>query len=279
MNESANGRGENLGCFVAEISVLRGVLLLVLMSATAAAETALDRQCIDAVQYKVAYDKAGSKQWMDVNLHKLCDGTTDPSATIGCFQRQIAEHDNWSRAIDACKAGSATATGTAEEKTGYVNKFGPGEKGIPTGSAEARAAASEEKTGYINKFGPGEKGIPTGSAEAQAPASEEKTGYINKFGPGEKGIPTGSAEARAVATPQTGGAGVGWADARAHDKGCRGPTQHVWHVRCEHPDGNWSHDCPDMEAGLFRGTPMFMAPKRLEDRAWTEVVAIDGSCH
>jgi hypothetical protein len=84
------------------------------------------------------------------------------------------------------------------------------------------------------------------------------------------------APAPQAAAPPAGG--VGWADARAHDKGCRGPAQHVWHVRCEGPDGNWSHDCADMEAGLFRGVPMFMAPKRLDDRAWTEIVALDGSC-
>src|SRR5436190_1823650 len=72
-------------------------------------------------------------------------------------------------------------------------------------------------------------------------------------------------------------ADVDWADARAHDKGCRG-TAHIFHVRCEHPDGSWSTECADMPNGLFRGIKMAGDPVRLPDKAWTEVTILDGTC-
>lgn len=68
-----------------------------------------------------------------------------------------------------------------------------------------------------------------------------------------------------------------WADARAHDKGCMG-YQHVFHVRCEKPDGSASTECPDMPTRAFLGFSMSQAPKRLPDRAWTEVVPADNVC-
>jgi hypothetical protein len=68
-----------------------------------------------------------------------------------------------------------------------------------------------------------------------------------------------------------------WADARAHDKGCYG-YKHVFHVRCEKPDGSSSTECTDMPTRKFLGREMVDAPKRLPDRAWTEVVPSDSVC-
>jgi hypothetical protein len=70
---------------------------------------------------------------------------------------------------------------------------------------------------------------------------------------------------------------VGWADARAHDKGCRG-TSHIFHVRCERPDGGWSLDCSDLPTRQFRGSTMTTTPVRLGDRTWTEVAISDATC-
>ena len=69
-----------------------------------------------------------------------------------------------------------------------------------------------------------------------------------------------------------------WADARAHDKGCRG-TSHIFHVRCERPDGSWSQECTDMSTRSFRNNAMTTAPVRLPDRAWTEVAITDATCN
>ena len=68
-----------------------------------------------------------------------------------------------------------------------------------------------------------------------------------------------------------------WADARAHDKGCRGAA-HIFHVRCERSDQDWSDRCPDMSKRLFRGSEMTTEPVRLPDKAWTEVAIADGVC-
>src|SRR4051794_1029842 len=88
---------------------LKSVNLLVFAAAiffiptTVNAQTTLEQQCYDAVQGKVAYDQAGHKSWSAANVRKLCEGTTDTSYTISCFQKQINNHDNWSVAIEACK--------------------------------------------------------------------------------------------------------------------------------------------------------------------------------
>ena len=68
------------------------------------APTPLEQQCMNAVQGKVAYDQAGNKTWSEVNVRSLCQGTTNPNATIACFQSQIATHNDWKRGIEACKS-------------------------------------------------------------------------------------------------------------------------------------------------------------------------------
>ena len=61
-----------------------------------------------------------------------------------------------------------------------------------------------------------------------------------------------------------------WYERGAHDKGCWNNVQ-TYHVRCEDPNGQWSTACTDMPRGNFKGKPMLNNPKRLSDRAWTEV--------
>lgn len=68
------------------------------------AQTALEQQCMSAVQGKVAWDQAGNKSWGTDNLRNLCQGTTNPSATIACFQTQIQTHNSWEKGIAACKS-------------------------------------------------------------------------------------------------------------------------------------------------------------------------------
>jgi uncharacterized protein (TIGR02145 family) len=63
-----------------------------------------EQQCFDAVGGKVAYNQAGNKSWAPENIRKLCQGTTNASATISCFQAQIRQHNDWSRGIEACKS-------------------------------------------------------------------------------------------------------------------------------------------------------------------------------
>ncbi len=67
------------------------------------APTPQEQACFNAVQGKVAYDRAGSKNWSEVNLRKLCQYTTNPNVTIACFQREIQAHNSWEKGIAACK--------------------------------------------------------------------------------------------------------------------------------------------------------------------------------
>ncbi|MFN7947799.1 MAG: C1 family peptidase [Blastocatellia bacterium] len=82
-----------------------------LIQSTATAQTALEQQCYEAVQGKVAWNQEGNKTWSEGNVRNLCQGTTNPSATISCFQNEIRSHNDWSRAITACKAKSAPTPG------------------------------------------------------------------------------------------------------------------------------------------------------------------------
>ncbi len=60
--------------------------------------------CSEQVQGKIAWDKAGNKNWNPVNLNLLCQGSRNPDATVACFIGEINKHNNWEVAIEACKA-------------------------------------------------------------------------------------------------------------------------------------------------------------------------------
>ena len=87
-------------------------LTLVFIQVGGLAQTPLEQQCMTAVQGKVAWNQAGSTAWGVDNLRNLCQGTTNPSATISCFQNEIRTHNDWSRGINACKLKATAATTT-----------------------------------------------------------------------------------------------------------------------------------------------------------------------
>ena len=80
-------------------------LALFLMQGQAQAQspTPLEQQCMNAVQGKVAWNQTGNTTWGADNLRNLCQGTTNPSAMITCFQAQIQTHNSWEKGIAACK--------------------------------------------------------------------------------------------------------------------------------------------------------------------------------
>jgi hypothetical protein len=68
----------------------------------AQAVTALEQQCYDAVQGKVAWNRSGGRQWQEPNLRNLCRGTVDPSATVACFQAEVQKGYDWTVGIVSC---------------------------------------------------------------------------------------------------------------------------------------------------------------------------------
>jgi hypothetical protein len=90
--------------FRATIVVLTLSLLFMQGQAQAQSPTPLEQQCMNAVQGKVAWNQAGSTTWGADNLRNLCQGTTNPTATITCFQGQIKAHNSWERGIAECKS-------------------------------------------------------------------------------------------------------------------------------------------------------------------------------
>jgi hypothetical protein len=61
-----------------------------------------EKKCFEMVQGKVAWNQAGNKKWNDENINNLCLGTTKPKRTVKCFKKEIADHNKWQKAIDAC---------------------------------------------------------------------------------------------------------------------------------------------------------------------------------
>lgn len=63
-----------------------------------------EQDCYNLVQGKVAYDKAGNKNWSETNVRRLCKNTAYPSRTIDCFNLRMANYGDWKRGVDECSA-------------------------------------------------------------------------------------------------------------------------------------------------------------------------------
>lgn len=98
---------------------------LMLASLSAHAQgTAAEQACADALQGKVAWNQQGTRSWDPNNLRRLCQGTANPAATVACFQAEIRNHNDWSRAIGACQAAAAPAASGANGRNVGVVVFG-----------------------------------------------------------------------------------------------------------------------------------------------------------
>ncbi len=74
-----------------------------------AADPAPTAACINAVQGKVAWNRAGDKTWAEGRINWFCSGFSDAAAVFSCFEAQIRITDNWRPAGLACNkyAGAA----------------------------------------------------------------------------------------------------------------------------------------------------------------------------
>ncbi len=63
-----------------------------------------EQDCYNLVQGKVAYDKAGNKNWSEANVRRLCKNTTSPVRTVDCFNLRMANYNDWKRGLDECSA-------------------------------------------------------------------------------------------------------------------------------------------------------------------------------
>lgn len=76
-------------------------------------------QCADAVQGKIAWDYAGSKDWASKNVERLCAGAEDSAEPARCFGRVMHGGIDWGggirwqwvNALNLCK-GTRDAEGT-----------------------------------------------------------------------------------------------------------------------------------------------------------------------
>ncbi|MCB1693888.1 MAG: SUMF1/EgtB/PvdO family nonheme iron enzyme, partial [Pseudomonadales bacterium] len=89
--------------------VLRDTSLAAVDEAPKGLNSQNELACASMVQGKVAWNRAGNTNWQPVTIERLCRGTNNPSARIGCFEASIQAHDQWALAINEC-----TAAGRAE---------------------------------------------------------------------------------------------------------------------------------------------------------------------
>ncbi|MBM3553632.1 MAG: hypothetical protein FJX45_18265 [Alphaproteobacteria bacterium] len=79
-------------------------------SSRAACDLAKKRTCDELVQDNILWriddpDNSASKHWQQKNLDDLCACTSDPYATVNCFQIQVNNNrKSWQEAIAACRA-------------------------------------------------------------------------------------------------------------------------------------------------------------------------------
>ncbi len=105
-------------------SIFPGGTILVRVAAAAflaiAASTAIaqqpltpaERRCVASLQGKVAWDQQGDRTWDKVNMSDLCRGTSNPEATIACFQSAIQAGQSWDSAIPSCRGGAPSSQST-----------------------------------------------------------------------------------------------------------------------------------------------------------------------
>lgn len=63
--------------------------------------------CSQSLQGKVAWNREGNKVWGDANIRRLCSGTVNANATIACFSSEVQRSNDWSGAIESCRAGGS----------------------------------------------------------------------------------------------------------------------------------------------------------------------------
>lgn len=79
-------------------------------SAKAPCDSAKKRSCEMLVQDNILWriedpDNPASKHWLQKNLDDLCACTSDPYATVNCFQMQVNNNKkSWQEGIAACRA-------------------------------------------------------------------------------------------------------------------------------------------------------------------------------
>ena len=84
--------------------------ILALDSSQAACDLAMKHSCEALVQDNILWkidepNDSASKHWQQKNLDDLCACTTDPYATVNCFQIQVNDNrKTWQEAIATCRA-------------------------------------------------------------------------------------------------------------------------------------------------------------------------------
>lgn len=86
-----------------------------------------EQDCFTQVQGKVAYNTAGNRTWNENNIKNLCQGTTNPSATIACFSSKMPQI-GWAKASQECAATNISS------QTQRVNQMPISSSNQPTSS-------------------------------------------------------------------------------------------------------------------------------------------------
>ena len=175
----------------------RGVALaaLVVAASGAAAQPSLneaERDCAQAVQGKVAWNQSGARQWNPANVAKLCAGVSDVPALIACFQKEVAQHNEWARGIAACTDPAATAPGQPPplqappaaqiNLTGKWTQVGP--DGGGSGGFGDEVTVRQEGRAFVAEIDAIDWSAPTGTVPKRSTVrGEVRGGSVQFVGP------------------------------------------------------------------------------------------------
>ena len=156
------------------VMVLAPALLFMPDRARGQSWTPTEQQCMSAVQGRVAWNQAGNTNWAAENLRSLCQGTTNPAATITCFEGQIKTHNSWERGIAACK-GTPGSVGEPVRSSYESNPFvadtsKPGEWKWTGGSPFIRTIYNPLDGGVLMKYKQEVQGNSDGCSGPDNPA-------------------------------------------------------------------------------------------------------------
>ena len=105
------------------------------------------------VKGKVAYNQKGDTDWSDVNIRSLCNGTTEPAATIDCFKSKLSLVDNWNYAVNECAPHrlNSVSTQNAGRTVAVYRWFHPGDKDWLTITQNELSDSQLQQYGYRDK--------------------------------------------------------------------------------------------------------------------------------
>jgi hypothetical protein len=85
-------------CAISQKTILKSLTILGFLAASYTSPVMANEHesdCSKHIQDKIAWDSNGHTQWEQININKLCQGTTKPKEPGECFNKVMNGHVKW----------------------------------------------------------------------------------------------------------------------------------------------------------------------------------------